>query len=389
MRPAADAARTASAAPAPATPNTAAQAPAAPGAPQAATVDSVVKVNKTVKLHTRGVTRLPWPRVGQASIGVVGMPNFGHSGGNAPVPTASVAKAMTAYVILKDHPLSTKSQGPTLRVTRAEALEFPHQVALQQSLVPVASGEQLTERQALQALMLASADNVAQILARWDAGSVPQFVHKMNATAQALGMTHTHYTDPSGFEWHTRSTAQDQMLLATAALHEPSYKQIASQRTAVIPVAGHIKNFNKLLDDQGVIGIKTGSMNAAGGCLLFAAKYPWGHKNVLVVGTVLGQHSGSMGILDQAFLSSHNLLEGVKRALHPVTIVHKGQVIAHLPNSKKTVVAAKDVRIPGWNGMTLDSTATASVKASAKAGDRVGTLAIGHIGSTPLVVNGR
>jgi D-alanyl-D-alanine carboxypeptidase (penicillin-binding protein 5/6) len=227
---------------------------------------------------------------------------------------ASVAKSMTAYLILKHHPLVGHANGPTIHVTAAEAAAFPHQVALQQSLVPVRAGEALTERQALEALMLASADNVAQILARWDAGSVPAFLGRMNATAKALGMTHTHYTDPSGYDAGTRSTVADQIKLADTAMRMASFERVVSTQTAVIPVAGRISNFNALLGQQGVVGIKTGSMSAAGGCLLFAARSTVAGKSVTILGTVLGQRSNRIGDLHQAFASSRTLLTAVHRA---------------------------------------------------------------------------
>ena len=67
-----------------------------------------------------------------------------------------------------------------------------------QSLIKVSANERLTEYQVLQGLLIASGDNAAQILARWDAGSIPAFVTKMNAMAKSLGMTKTHFVDPDG-----------------------------------------------------------------------------------------------------------------------------------------------------------------------------------------------
>src|SRR6266487_1044764 len=83
------------------------------------------------------------------------------------------------------------------------------------SLVPVAAGERISERQALVALLLSSADNMAWILARWDAGSEGAFVARMNSTASRLGMTSTRYTDPSGLARTTVSTAADQVRLGS------------------------------------------------------------------------------------------------------------------------------------------------------------------------------
>jgi D-alanyl-D-alanine carboxypeptidase (penicillin-binding protein 5/6) len=351
-------------------------------APKAA--NAVTKLNTDITLRASGKTKMPWPSKGQASISVAGVGSFGVSGSATPKPTASVAKAMTAYLILKDHPL--KGHPLKLSVHRNEALAFRHELALGQSLVPVRSGEVLTERQALQALMLASADNMAKILARWDAGSVPAFLKKMNVQALALGMTHTHYTDPSGYDKRTKSTVTDQMKLANAAMHLPGYQTVVSERTAVIPVAGKIQNFNKLLGEPGVVGIKTGSMSAAGGCLLFAAKSKVAGHTVTILGTVLGQRSGSIGDLHQAFVSSHNLLTAVHKALRPVKIVQKNQVVAKVPGTKSVLVSANDVTIPGWRGMVVPSKVSASVKAGAPDGTKAGTLTVGHVGKATLVV---
>ncbi len=66
--------------------------------------------------------------------------------------------------------------------------------------MPVQPGEELTERQLLNGLLVHSANNFADVLAQWDAGTMPAFVAKMNAAAAALGMAHTHYADASGLD---------------------------------------------------------------------------------------------------------------------------------------------------------------------------------------------
>jgi serine-type D-Ala-D-Ala carboxypeptidase (penicillin-binding protein 5/6) len=390
LQPAADGARptasaTASHPTSPHAPTPNAKAAPAKKAPAKAPASHVVKVDGPVSLRVPGQIHLPWPSMGQAGITVSGIGAMGRSGSAKAVPTASVAKAMTAYLILKDHPI--KGNGPWLRVSPAEAALFPTQVRMGQSLVPVRPNEVLSERQALQALMLASADNMAQILARWDAGSVPAFVAKMNTAAKQLGMASTHYTDPSGYEKHTVSTVGDQMKLASTALRVPGFKQVTSQKTAFIPVAGHIKNFNQLLAEPGVMGIKTGSMSAAGGCLAFAAQTKVAGRYVTILGTVLGQRSNRIGDLRQAFASSHNLLGAAKRSLTAVRIVHKGQVVSKVPGTARTLVASNDVVIPGWAGMSVAGKVTASVAPAAKSGATVGTLTVGSYGKTAVAVH--
>ena len=117
-----------------------------------------------------------------------------------------------------------------------------------------ARGARLTERQALEALLLPSADNMAWILARWDAGSQAAFVAQMNATARRLGMTGTSYTDPSGLDPSTTSTAADQVRLGMAAMRMPVLAAIAAKSAAVVPVACVVRNYNTLLGQDGIAG---------------------------------------------------------------------------------------------------------------------------------------
>jgi len=93
---------------------------------------------------------------------------------------------MTAYLVLRDHPLRLGQDGPTITLTDADVADTDRRHRQRESVVSIAAGEQLTERQALQALLLPSANNIAAVLARWDCGSVDRFVTRMNAAARSL-----------------------------------------------------------------------------------------------------------------------------------------------------------------------------------------------------------
>src|SRR5882672_868784 len=141
-----------------------------------------------------------WPRDGQAAFVRTGESQIQAGPNQHAFPIASVAKVMTAYLVLRDHPLRLGEDGPTITLTDADVADTDRRRGQEESVVSVASGEELTERQALQALLLPSANNIAAVLARWDSGSAARFVAHMNATARSLGMTRTRYTDPSGFD---------------------------------------------------------------------------------------------------------------------------------------------------------------------------------------------
>jgi D-alanyl-D-alanine carboxypeptidase (penicillin-binding protein 5/6) len=229
-----------------------------------------------------------WPAYGQAAV-QIGQAQIQAGPNQHPAAIASLAKVMAAYLVLRDHPLRLGQDGPAITLTDADVADTDRRAGRDESVVPIAAGEQLTERQALQALLLPSANNIAAVLARWDAGSAARFVARMNATAQSLGMTHTHYTDPSGYDDATVSTAADQVRIVDWAMRLPVFASIVATPSATLPVAGTVHNTNILLGHDGFVGIKTGSDKAAGGCFAFRAIRRIHGKRTTITGVVLGQ----------------------------------------------------------------------------------------------------
>src|SRR5579872_2094633 len=185
--------------------------------------------------------RAVWPAYGQAAVEIGQSPL--HAGPNQhPAPIASVAKVMTAYLVLRDHPLRVGERGPSITLSGADVADTDRRAGHDESVVPIAAGEELTESQALQALLIPSANNIAAVLARWDAGSVDRFVARMNASARSLGMNETRYTDPSGFDDATVSTAADQVRIVDRAMRLPEFASIVAMSSATLPVAGTVRN---------------------------------------------------------------------------------------------------------------------------------------------------
>jgi D-alanyl-D-alanine carboxypeptidase (penicillin-binding protein 5/6) len=230
-----------------------------------------------------------WPATGQAAYLRAGEPRIHASPGQRSAAIASVAKVMTAYLVLRDHPLAPGQDGPLITLTDGDVLDTARRRMQEESIVPVAVGERLTERAALQALLLPSANNIAAVLARWDAGTEDRFVARMNATARSLGMTRTRYTDPSGFDEATVSTAADQVRIVDRAMRLPVFASIVSTRTATLPVAGTVHNTDTLLGHDGFVGVKTGSDDAAAGCFAFRAIRWIDGRRTTITGVVLGQ----------------------------------------------------------------------------------------------------
>jgi D-alanyl-D-alanine carboxypeptidase len=89
-----------------------------------------------------------WPVAGQAAI-QVGESRIQAGPNQHPAPIASVAKVMTAYVVLRNHPLAQGEDGPTISLTEADVADTERSRRQQESIVPVAAGEEKTERHAL------------------------------------------------------------------------------------------------------------------------------------------------------------------------------------------------------------------------------------------------
>ena len=321
---------------------------------------------------------LPWPAAGQSVVYVEGLGTMGAAGGAAPTPTASVAKVMTAYVYLRDHPLAPGQQGPVLTVAPEAAAQIPMRRKREESLLGVTANQRLTQRKALEALLIISANDVAHELARWDSGNEQAFVAKMNAAAAELGMTGTRYTDPSGYDSGTVSTAADQVKLLRAAMDVPAFAEIVNNRAYVPDGGGAARpGGNFLLGRYGVVGGKTGYTDAAGGNFVFAARKSVGGVRTLIVGAVMGQRSPSAA---DAVSAAGRLVAAAEGALTAVTLAPKGARVALVDDGlggSTPLRAAAPVTVVGWSGLTVAVGVTGDPPHRGADGERVGTVRAG------------
>jgi D-alanyl-D-alanine carboxypeptidase (penicillin-binding protein 5/6) len=301
-----------------------------------------------------GAPALAWPGEGQAAVEVEGIGGVASARTLAPGPIASVAKIMTAYLVLREHPLTSRGQGFTITITPADVADEQRRVALGESTLPVRAGERITERQALQSLLLPSANNIAVLLAVHDAGTLAAFVARMNATAHALGMRSTTYTDPSGFNPETTSTATDQLRLARVAMRDATFATLVAERSAVLPVVGRVANLNALVGTDGYVGVKTGSDGAAGGCLVFAKEITVAGRRLTVLGAVLGQHQGLP--IEAALAAARRLGDSMASAVHVATVLPAGTRVLSASSADgrhTTAVTTAALREIGWGGLKL------------------------------------
>ncbi|MGW4647079.1 D-alanyl-D-alanine carboxypeptidase [Kitasatospora sp. NPDC004289] len=323
---------------------------------------------------------VPWPAKGQAAAEVVGVGSLGSSGPETPAPIASVTKVMNAHLILKAHPLKKGEPGPVITVDKQAAAESAN---TDESRAQLTEGQKLTEYEALELLMLPSANNVARLLARWDSGSEAAFVEKMNAEAKALGMTNTTYADPAGYDNNTKSTAKDQLKLAREVMDDDVFRQVVATPDMTFNNQ-RIYNTNGLLSARnGVIGVKTGSSTPAGSCLMWAATKDIGGTKRLILGVTLGQPATATdNLLKAAQTASQKIITSAQNGLTGQTLAKQGEVVGRVDDGlggTVPVVAAKDLTVAGWSGVKAELTMrTEGLGHTAKAGTQVGTIAAGE-----------
>ncbi|MEU7695555.1 MULTISPECIES: D-alanyl-D-alanine carboxypeptidase family protein [Microbispora] len=198
------------------------------------------------------------------------------------MPVASLTKIMTAYVVLRDAKLDDKV------TIKREDLQYAWDN--DGSTADLEAGDTLPVSELLYALLLPSGADAAHALARVYGPGVPGFVNKMNAAARQLGLKDTLYVNADGLptsHGDGYSTARDQARLAAIALKNPVFKKVTSTSEHSTDDGRYDwSNTNHMLGLPGAIGVKTGSTDAAGFCLAFAADRD-GHR---LIGIILGEN---------------------------------------------------------------------------------------------------
>lgn len=295
---------------------------------------------------------LPWPAAGQAALGAQGYGLLASHNTAAPVPIASIAKVITALAVLKQKPLATGSQGPTITLDSTDVGFFNYYYLKDGSVANVADGEQISEYQALETMLLPSANNMADSLARWAFGSVSAYVTYANQMVKSLGLSHTVVGDANGFSDTTLSTADDLVRLGEDAMNLPVLAQITGQASAQVPTAGTINNTNFLLGEDGIVGIKTGNTDKAGGCYLFAARRIVGGHTITLIGAILGDTPQ----LNKAILDAEPLIRASDSGFEPITVVKKSQVLGYYQapwGASAQLISPKDLSLFVWKGADI------------------------------------
>lgn len=334
--------------------------------------------------------QLRWPAQGSAAIGAAGYGVLETHGSEKQRPMASIAKVVTSLAVLEKYPLSRGQQGPDLTMHAGDVELFNKYYGEGGAYVKVELGEKISQYQALQAVLLPSANNMADSLAVWAFGSIENYLAYANGMLKRYGLRDTVVAaDASGMSPASKSTPADLIKLGDRALQNSVIAEIVRQPSATIPVHGIIYSANSRLGLDGIIGIKTGLTDEAGGCFLFAAKHTAKNgKTATIIGVIMGAPD-----LRAALMASEPLLDSAKPYFAVKTPVKAGEVFATLttPWLESVEVSAKtDITLLAWKGATLaPKVELAPINRSLPAGSQVGTAIIasgGNKATTPLVL---
>ncbi|HRH93085.1 MAG TPA: serine hydrolase [Candidatus Peribacteria bacterium] len=216
---------------------------------------------------------------------------------DTPRPMASLTKIMTALIVLEHHSLDETVTIPPIAET------------IGGSTLKAKPGQRLKLSAMLKALLLPSANDVAYSLAVFHGRTVSNFVSDMNERAAALGMSHTHFNNPAGLDSQQQySSPRDLAWLTVAALRQPAFRATVGMRSATIVSADGtefpLTNTNEMLHyNDSVFGVKTGTTDSAGECL--------------IVAFVSGERSYLLVLLKSAdrYTDALNVLQAVQNAL--------------------------------------------------------------------------
>ena len=298
---------------------------------------------------------LTWPTVGQAALSAEGYNFIASDASLEEISTASIAKVITVLCVLEKYPLKTGETGPTLTMTAEDVQMMWNEINRNGTHLSITEGETLTEYQAIQAIMLPSANNIADTLAVWAFGSMDAYIAYANTYLEKHGMSQTHVEgDASGFDPGTASTTADLVTLAKLALQQPVLMEIAGQESAAFETAGTVYNHNTKVGDGIITGLKTGRNDGNSGSVLFTATIGKGSDAVQLAGIV-----ADAGTLRTALNGAEALAESAADDFPATVLVQKGEAVGTVRTawgSSAPIVAASDASLRHWSGSKIYQT---------------------------------
>ncbi|MGW9112651.1 D-alanyl-D-alanine carboxypeptidase family protein [Microbacterium sp. NPDC055683] len=318
-----------------------------------------------------------WPEDGTSALAAQGGPGGAISSDDESLPMASITKVVTALMIIENQGLAVGDDGATFAFTQADSDEYWAYLYADESAVDVPVDGTLTLYQMLQGVMLGSANNYVDRLVQEIWGTQEAWLADATAWLADNGLDGITVTDPSGIDPGNVASARALIALAERAEQDPVLAEIMAQDSVTLPGAGLVENSNPLIGDEGVIGLKTGSLWSTGTeyfNLLAAKDVTIGQTTVTLYSAVLGQPDE-----DSREIVSRTLLDQLEEGMQQVTAVDAGAAVARITTewgAQSTVVTSADADVISWQGVAPATDADYEVAIGDDAGDEVGTLLV-------------
>ncbi|MFF0909589.1 D-alanyl-D-alanine carboxypeptidase [Microbacterium enclense] len=312
-----------------------------------------------------------WPAEGSAALSVSGIPGVPASSGEA-ASIASITKVVTALLVLDRQPLAPGEQGRDYAFTAADSAAYWQYRARGESSLDVPVDGTLTQLQMLEGMLIGSANNYADRLASDIWPTDADFADAASAYLSEQNIEGITIVDPTGIEAENRASPGALVPLAEKALANPVIAGIVSTQQIELPGAGLVRNGNPLLADPGVVGVKTGTLDAWN--LLSAKDIVVGDTTVRAFAAVLGQPGP-----DSRNAASRALFDRVEQELQPQTSVPAGTVVGRVSTlwgEEADVVSTADASLVLWNGAAGDASTDVDLGEARLSGETVGTLTV-------------
>jgi D-alanyl-D-alanine carboxypeptidase (penicillin-binding protein 5/6) len=204
-------------------------------------------------------------------------------------PIASLTKLITALAVLEKAPLNPGESGDIITLEAKDEQYYRDYIAIEGTVTAVAAGQQISQYEALQTMLLASSNNMSDTLVDYYFESKDEYLAYANNLLEDMGLIFTEVADTTGFSPNSVSTPTELLLIGKKSLENPVIAEIVAQPEANISIAGEIPNYNALIDLPYVTGLKPGLTDEAGYCLLFSMDVPNSEGElVTTIGVVLG-----------------------------------------------------------------------------------------------------
>ena len=312
-----------------------------------------------------------WPAQGSAAEAVAGISGTLASSADADA-IASITKVVTALVVLEELPLAVGEQGPEYRFTSADRSRYWQYLSNGESALNVPAGGSLTQYQMLEGMLIGSANNYADRLAQsiWPSDAV--FASAANAWLTTHGVPGITVREPTGMDPRNTASPEALVTLAQKALAHPVIAEIVAKQSVDLPGAGNVVNTNGLLADPGVVGVKTGTLDAWN--LLSAKDVTIGDTTVRLYASVLGQPDDASRLAASRALYAQ--LESELQLKPSVTASTVAGQVETLWGDEVDIVTSGDASVILWNGGSGTVATTYGLGESRDAGDVVGSLSV-------------